>query len=107
MTTPFPIPAILRHWLADLIEVFSPRTRDHVLTLVAGAILAPGCRTVATALRVMGLGHARCCQAYHRVLNRAVWSSLEGAHSLLRLLVHQAGNGVQTVEQKMRPYPGL
>ena len=67
MTTPFPVPAILRHWLADLIEVFSPRTRDQVLTLVAGAILAPGCRTVATALRVirlpddqaglMGFGH--------------------------------------------------
>jgi hypothetical protein len=36
----------------------------------------------------MGLGHARCFQNYHRVLNRAVWSSLEGSRLLLRLLVH-------------------
>ena len=64
MTTPFPVPAILRHLLAELIEVFSPRTRDHVLTLVAGAILAPGCRTVATALRVMGLAETPAFTRY-------------------------------------------
>jgi hypothetical protein len=87
MTTPFPVPAILRHWLADLIEVFSPRTRDQVLTLVAGAILAPGCRTVATALRVMGLATTPTFTSYHRVLNRNSWSSRELARRLLRRLV--------------------
>jgi hypothetical protein len=36
----------------------------------------------------MGLAHAKSFQPYHRVLNRAVWSSLEGSRLLLHLLVH-------------------
>jgi hypothetical protein len=35
----------------------------------------------------MGLAHAKSFQPYHRVLNRNVWSGLEGARLLLRLLV--------------------
>jgi hypothetical protein len=35
----------------------------------------------------MGLAHANSFQPYHRVLNRNVWSGLEGARLLLRLLV--------------------
>jgi len=55
--------------------------------LVLGAILAPGQRTVASVLRVMGLSRETHFQNYHRVLNRAVWSSLDAAHLLLGLLV--------------------
>src|SRR4029450_3054316 len=87
MATPFPLPAILQRWLAELIDVFSARTRDQVLTLVAGAILAPGCRTVATALRVMGLAQTPAFTSYHRVLNRNSGPSRELARRLLRLLV--------------------
>ena len=35
----------------------------------------------------MGLGHTSQFQRYHRVLNRAVWSSREASRVLLRLLV--------------------
>src|SRR3954465_11486661 len=89
MTIPPPLPAILRHWMAGLLDAFSPRTQGQVLTLVAGAILAPGRRTVASALRVMGLAEAPTFTSYHRVLNRHGWSSRELARRLLRLLVRR------------------
>ena len=38
--------------------------------LLVGAILAPGQRTVAAALRVMGLSDDRNYARYHQVLNR-------------------------------------
>ena len=79
--------ALLRHWMGELIEVFSPRTQDHVLTLVAGALLTPGRRTVTAALRVMGLGQTPRFTSYHRVLNRNTWSSRDLARRLLALLV--------------------
>src|SRR3954471_19933331 len=67
--------------------VFSERVRDWVQVLVVGAILTPGRRTVAAVLRVMGLSDERQYQNYHRVLNRACWSSLELSRRLLVLLV--------------------
>ena len=43
--------------------------------LLVGAILAPGQRTVAAALRVMGLSDDRNYARYHQVLNRRLsWS---------------------------------
>ena len=56
--------------------------------VLVGAILAPGKRAVTAALRVMGLAPRQSCQPSHRVLNRAVWSSLEGSRLLLQRLVH-------------------
>ncbi len=74
-----------------LIQVFAPlfstRIWSHVQVLVIGAILAPGKRTVTAILRIMGLSQDKHFQNYHRVLNRAVWSSLEISHLLLTLLV--------------------
>lgn len=67
--------------------VFSERTWDWVQVLVVGAILAPGKRTVTSVLRVMGLSEERQYQRYHRVLNRAKWSSLRVSQILLGLLV--------------------
>ena len=55
--------------------------------LLIGAILAPGKRTVTSALRVMGLSGERRFQIYHRVLNRAVWSCRQASPILLRMLV--------------------
>jgi hypothetical protein len=43
--------------------------------LLIGSILAPGKRTVASALRATGLQDERHFCRYHRVLSRAVWSS--------------------------------
>lgn len=67
--------------------LFSKRVWAHVQVLLMGAILAPAQRTVAAALRVVGLGASPHFQRYHRVLNRASWSSLAASRVLLRLLV--------------------
>ena len=56
----------------------SPTWRKAQILLV-GAILAPGQRTVAAALRVMGLSDDRNYARYHQVLNRAVWSPRQAA----------------------------
>ena len=68
-------------------DVFSERVWDWVQVLVVGAILAPGQRTVASVLRVLGLSGERQYQNYHRVLNRARWSGHELSRRLLGLLV--------------------
>lgn len=74
-----------------LIQVFAPvfskRIWQHVQILILGAILAPGKRTVTAVLRIMGLSQDPHFQNYHRVLNRATWSSLEVSRLLLGLLV--------------------
>ena len=68
---------------------FSERVWDWVQVLVIGAILTPGQRTVAAVLRVMGLSDERQYQNYHRVLNRARWSSRELSRRLLLALVER------------------
>ena len=49
-----------------------------------GHILSPGRRTVAAALRVMGLEQAADFTNYHRVLNRNRWSGRWVARCLFR-----------------------
>ena len=73
--------------LAPFAPLFSKRLWRHVQVLLAGAILAPGARTVSSALRAMGLEQEKRFHRYHRVLSRARWSSLEASRVLLRLLV--------------------
>src|SRR5207248_2301635 len=67
--------------------VFSERVWEWAKVLVIGAILAPGERTVAAILRVMGCADEKQFQNYHRVLNRATWSSRELSRLVLGLLV--------------------
>src|ERR671928_1892989 len=74
---------VLRHF--EL--AFSEPIWEWAKILLVGAILAPGIRTVAATLRVMGLSQERQFQNYHRVLNRAKWSSRTLSRILLRLLV--------------------
>src|SRR5918997_4864180 len=81
------LPAKMLHLLNPFMPLFSRRLWPHVQVLLAGAILAPGKRTVSGALRVMGLGQTEQFQRYHRVLNRAVWSGREASRVLLGLLV--------------------
>jgi hypothetical protein len=67
--------------------VFSKRIWLHAQILLMGAILAPGQRTVTAILHIMGLSAEKHFQNFHRVLNRAVWSSREASRLLLGLLV--------------------
>ena len=73
--------------LAPFAPLFSKRVWRHAQLLLVGAILAPGVRTVSSALRAMGLGREKRFHRYHRVLSRASWSSREVARVLLGLLV--------------------
>jgi len=73
--------------LAAFAPVFSRRVWRSAQVLAAGALLTPGKRTVAAALRVAGLARFRRFERYHRVLNRACWSSLAVSRILLGLLV--------------------
>jgi hypothetical protein len=81
------LPTTMLHLLNPFMPLFSRRVWPYVQVLLAGAILAPGKRTVSAALRVMGLGQTEQFQRYHRVLNRATWSGREASCVLLRLLV--------------------
>jgi hypothetical protein len=80
---PKPIIQVLRAFE----PVFSERVWAWAKVLLVGAILAPGQRTVTSALRVMGLSAERQYQNYHRVLNRAVWSSRRLSERLLRQII--------------------
>ena len=73
--------------LAPFAPLFSERVFQHAKVLLAGAVLAPGRRTVSSALRAMGLDQERRFHRYHRVLSRASWSSREASRILLGLLV--------------------
>ena len=81
------LPADYLNILALFVPLFSNCLWAHVQVVVVGAILTPGQRTVTAVLRIMGLGHEPHFQTYHRVLNRAVWSSWEVSRVLLQLLV--------------------
>jgi DDE superfamily endonuclease len=73
--------------ISIFVPVFSRPLWQHVKVLLTGAILAPGNRTVASILRIMGLADAPHFQTYHRVLNRATGSSLHASRFLLGFLV--------------------
>ena len=81
------LPTTMIRLLAPFAPPFSKRVFQHAQTLVVGAILASGRRTVSSALRAMGLEHEKRFHRYHRVLSRASWSSREVSHVLLGLVV--------------------
>ena len=82
-----PLPEAIILVLAPFAPLFSKRVWGHAQVLLLGAILTPGARTVAAALRVMGLAAERRFTNYHRVLNRAIWSARQGSRILLGLLI--------------------
>jgi hypothetical protein len=81
------LPTTMIRVLVPFAPLFSRRVWQHALVLLAGAILAPGVRTVSSALRAMGLDKEKRFHRYHRVLNRAIWSSRGASRVLLGLLV--------------------
>ncbi len=91
--------------LTPFSTLFQRRTWLKVQVLLLGAILAPGKRTVTSALRVVGLSDASTFANYHQVLNRAVWSSLQASQVLLGLLLRyldtQAGPLVFGIDETL------
>ncbi len=73
--------------------LFTNPTWRKAQVLLIGAILTPGQRTVAAALRVMGRSDQLDYARYHEVLNRAVWSSRAAARILLVLLLQHLDRG--------------
>jgi len=73
--------------LAPFAHLFTCPTWPHVVVLLVGAVLAPGRRTVTAALRILGRDDEGNFCTFHRVLNRAAWSSRAVAHHLLQMLV--------------------
>lgn len=67
--------------------VFSQPVWIRVQALICGAVLCHGTRTICAILRTLGLGQLESFQNYHRVFNRAKWSSRQAAQILLKLLV--------------------
>src|SRR3954469_3863209 len=84
---PASVPEVLAAWMQPFAVSFTTAVWRHVLVLGAGALLAPGRRTVTAALRIMGLDQAPGFAVYHRVLSMGGWSSRALAHRLLVLLV--------------------
>ena len=82
------VPTRLTTWMQPFSEGFTAPTWEHVLVLIVGSILTPGRRTVAAALRVMGLDQTPNFTNYHRVLNRNRWSGRWVARCLFRGLVN-------------------
>ena len=87
------LPDAIVSLLIPFATLFTSPTWRKAQVLLVGAILTPGQRTVAAALRVMGLSDDQNYARYHEVLNRAVWSSRQAARVLLVLLLRQLDRG--------------
>jgi hypothetical protein len=81
------LPSAIADPIVPFTDLFSDRVFDHAEALLVGAILAPGKRTVTSALRALGLADDPHFQNFHRVLNRARWDELEASRRLFRLLL--------------------
>jgi hypothetical protein len=73
--------------LLPFAPLFADRPWAKAQLLAVGALLATGRRTVASALRVVGLGGERHFTNYHRLLNRDAWSCLTAGQVLLGLVL--------------------
>ena len=82
-----PLPESIIAIFTAFAPLFSSQVWCHAQILMIGALLAPGKRTVTSVLSVMGLSKTKRFATYHRVLNRAVWSTGQGSRILLGLLV--------------------
>lgn len=77
--------------------LFSTANWRNAQTLLCGAILCRGKRTVCSILRVLGLQNAPGFSKYHRLLNRAKWSARQGSHILLNMLLPCIPEGTRSV----------
>ena len=86
MIPPAPAPVLVR-WFVPFASAFTAPALHSVLVLIAGTILAPGRRTVTSALSIMGLRQIATFTTFHRVLNRNRWSPRDLARRLLHQLI--------------------
>ena len=82
-----PLPERFLSRLVGFADLFTRPTWSNALVLLGGVILAPGRRTVSAALRILGRECDPDFCTFHRILNRAAWSSRAMARQLLILLV--------------------
>lgn len=68
-------------------NIMTSPTYNRARTLLTGTILASGDRTVASALRAMGLAQETNFASFHHILSRARWSCFHAARMLLSLLI--------------------
>jgi hypothetical protein len=81
------MPCELMNFVTAFALLFSKPVFQRVKVLLTGTILSPASGTVTNALRVMGLSQEKHFQQFHRALNRAEWSCLNGSRILLKLLI--------------------
>jgi hypothetical protein len=87
LTSSSPLPEHLLSRLLVFANLFTRPTWSNALLLLAGAILAPGRRTVTATMHILGRHQDQQFGNFHRLLNRATWSSRALAGRLLLLLV--------------------
>src|SRR4051794_20559160 len=81
------VPACFATVLVAFAPVFvQARTWQNAQTLLLGALLVPGQRTVCSILRIIGRRQGRHFVTYHWILNRAVRDSRLATRLLLGLL---------------------
>jgi hypothetical protein len=71
--------------------LFSGSSWQTSLTLLLGAILCRGRRTVTGILRAIGLSQESGFSKYHRILNSLNWSAKRGSAILLKMLLKMVG----------------
>lgn len=81
------LPAELMNLIVVFAPLFSKPVFEHAKVLFVGSILAIGKRTVTACLRVCGKADQLHFQNYHRLFNRAHWSTIAASQILLRLLI--------------------
>ena len=92
MTT---LPAAIVTLLFPFQHLFDRRTWRKAQLLVVGAILAPGKRTVSSALSILEIGQSGDFAIFHQVLNRARWEPLQLSQVLLLLVVGRLGTSTE------------
>jgi len=84
------LPEEFSQQISEFARVFATRkVFENAKTLLLGAILSIGRRTVCSCLRSVGLGQEKRFHKYHWVLSMAEWSPHRAAQVLLRLLVNR------------------
>ena len=71
--------------------LFSRSSWQTALTLLLGAVLCRGKRTVTGILRAIGLSQDSGFSKYHRILNGLDWSAKHGSAILLKILLKMVG----------------
>ena len=83
------IPAIVQPLVQGFAAAFTRPTFQRFLTLMAGAVLNTGRRTISNILRTLGglaPGHP---SSYHRVFSRRLWSLTTLARALARIILRR------------------